>query len=281
MDLISETRATKEAMDAANEGIQDAQEQLQHQQRAPAPDLGGMDLFAFDNEMGAPGLVPGSEAPQSFAMPAEVINQPQTFVASNQPEAGYYPALRHLHRDDDGVKEAPAREKQHTEEVFRHPAPIDANHPREVSAASAYSTTSFEQEGLMGGTATNLQSVRPSVSLDPSRYAPGSDEVKKVEDLKARAVDAEQTARDADETSRVLTAQADELRRLADEAEAVYREKLQSANEHKKPGFLGRGKKKDTVRALLKLINIQGAQKLTPATFMFCDFSESSGSSTA
>lgn len=237
-------------MDAANEGIHDAQEQLHNQQHAPAPAAyTTVDLFAFDDApaMGAPAPLPAAE-PAAATKPGPSDHMPQqAFGAPSQSQPNYsQPDYSQQHQFDDfGTKEVVAApERPRTDEVFRQPPPIDA---RGVSNASAYSVPSFEQEGLMGGTSTSLQTSRPSIALDPSRYAPGSDEVKRVEDLKARAVDAEQIARDAEEARRVLAAQADELRRLADEAEAVYRERLQSTNEHKKPGFLGRGKKKDIV----------------------------------
>ena len=71
---------------------------------------------------------------------------------------------------------------------------------------------------------------------------------------KQRAKEAEDLARDAEETMRQISAQVNELRRVADEAEKTARE-VASVSEGKKKGFMGRGKKKEMVSAHITPVN--------------------------
>lgn len=248
-DLIVETRSTKEAIDAANEGLHDAQEHFHHHQQQPATRGSGdaADLFALDGTHHRMGSTASHH--QAPTIGGDDFNH----TLSQSDSGGGGSNIYHPHGEN--------------HEVFR-PAIIDSIHPRGVSTGS----NGFDYGGVMGGSssaATTLafsssQPQPPSghtadsaaavgSSHNNDKYAPGSTDIQRLEGLKARVLDAEQTARDAEETRRMLVEQADELRRAADEAEAHYRDLLNSANEHpKKTGFLkGRSnKKKDMVRGV-------------------------------
>jgi len=70
--------------------------------------------------------------------------------------------------------------------------------------------------------------------------------------LKEKLKEAESIARDAEESRRQVVAQTEELRRIADEAEAKSRQHADIPEGGKKKKFLGRGKKKDAVRASMR-----------------------------
>jgi len=235
-------------MEEAGEGIEKAIDSAKWQP-APAPAYEG-DLFDF-----------GPSAPQTKGeMPAQPlpprIEQQKSEDSAEDVTPGY-------------TSDTPSYNQNQVPSYSQNqvPQPATSNdaygataatHNRTASAISAFS---FEGDGPMGGTPSYGGPPGPSYafssgSADVNTGTESYDDygasmaaaptLQEVEELKAKAKEADQIARDAEESRRQLSAQVDELRRVADEAEAESR-KHATGGEVKKKGFMGRGKRKEAV----------------------------------
>jgi len=138
--------------------------------------------------------------------------------------------------------QGPSRGVSYEQQVFRgNPPP---SHHKENSIVS---NLSFGE--VMGGGAPPQSQFAPHEDENEVNVqsTPSMDQINQ---LKAKAEDADQLARDAENTHLTMVANANELRRIADEAEAIARSKLAEAIEKKKKGIMGGGgkKKKSMVR---------------------------------
>jgi len=227
-DLIAEANATKDALDDAYNGIEEANEVARsHPPPAPAPAPASSfdgDFFSFD---AAPAPLPQPAAQET--LPAQ----------EHQPSYG---------------AEQPSNDNHGQAEGSNAPDAHLAGHHRIESTGSGYA----EGEGIMGGAPTPLPSDPGPTFSSIQHQLPAGDasgqvgasppSMESIATLKEKLKEAEDVARDAEESRRQIAAQTDELRRVADEADAKSRTHL-SQPESKKKGFLGRGKhKKDAVR---------------------------------
>ena len=238
-DLIAEATSTKNAIDEATAGIDQSLEAMKLQAPAPAPaaNFDEGDLFGFG---AAPASLPGSGR-----VPDEA------FGSAALPGSGPVPAPL----PGSGPVPEPAPEP----EPAAAPAPLPTPVQRAPSTDSADNNTygmghqrnntfgGFGDGSVMGGT-SNPASFANAPSGGDGAYEPPKSVMsnEEIDELKSRSREADNVARDAEETRRQLVAQADELRRVADEAEKKSRDHIK-ATSGKKKGFMGRGKKKEAV----------------------------------
>ena len=220
-DLISEARATKTAIDEAYEGVETANEAAHAAPPAPAP--AETDFFGGW----------GSDAPPPAPLPAPTENAPlrartENVESSSQPQHDETPSYDHT--------PAPAAPGMFDGGGY------DPGHNRNISNMSGF--------GEVMGTGPGLGSLSAvdETSMYGSGSVPGSPSMAEVEIMKSKSKEADDVAKDAEESRRQLTAQLEEMRRLADEAENLSR--AASAKPVKKKGLLRRGgvqEKKDAV----------------------------------
>jgi hypothetical protein len=229
-DLISETKATKEAIDSALDGVHEAEKMNEQAQMHPAPPSYEADLFGgFDVPAPAPATdsfhnQQGSSHP--MAPPISTVSTPEEEVNATQ-----------------GMAQAPA-------ETF-NPEPAQAKGVETVMSSD-------DEGGVMGAppppandAPISMFNASPAVphkttsDVNPGLTATPS--AAEVEDIKAAASKAEQTAREAEETRRSLAQQADDLRQVAEQAESEVREKEAHTGQKRNPLRVG-GKRKEMVR---------------------------------
>ena len=231
-DLIGETQATKEAIDSALDGVREAEkmnEQPAAQMNAAPPSYEA-DLFGgFDSPARAP--VPQQSHPMSTANAPPISNasttdedEPAQGLSNGAPEVynGAPPAASGfvqtvMSSDDEGPVDAPPAPADTPIAMFSDASP--AIHHKTMNDASNH------------GLATS-----PSAA--------------EVENAKAMAREAEQTAREAEETRRALAEQADDLRRLSEQAESEVRDKESHKGQKKNPLRVG-AKRKEMVRRIV------------------------------
>lgn len=231
-DLIAEANATKRAIDEAHEGIESANEAAHATPPAPAPAPNDTDFFGGW----------GSDAPPPAPLPAPTQNGPPPQIEQQR-------EVQQTASDD-------YSDPQQTSFAYvPAPAPAPAGpgmfdggdykpgHERNLSGFGEV-MGSGPGQGL-----SDLPPVGETLSYGGGTDISGSFSMAEVEVLKTRSKEADDVARDANESLRQLTAQLDEMRRLADEAESKSREA--AAKPVKKKGLLKRGgaQKKDAVSA--------------------------------
>ena len=247
-DLIAEATSTKEAIDEATIGIDKSIEAMKVQPPAPAPaaNFDEGDLFGFG---AAPAALPGSGPVPNDA-----------FGSTELPGSGPVPAPHPESRPAPEPVAVPAP----VSAPVPAPAPAVAPMPDPVQRTPSRDSTdnmygmghkrnntfeAFNDGVVMGGT-SNPSSFTGAPSsgdgggqYDPPKSVMSNEEI---DELKSKSREADNVARDAEETRRQLVAQADELRRVADEAEKKSRDHAKTMS-GKKKGLLGRGKKKEAV----------------------------------
>jgi hypothetical protein len=147
---------------------------------------------------------------------------------------------------DQYVQQPPVQQReQFSYNYSQPPAPVPSNHNQ-----SGHNRELSGFGEVMGGGGPDMRSLA-SGSTDVQIGAGGDDE--DVDELRKKAKsatdalrEAENVAKDAEDSKKQLMAQADELRRIADEAEKKARDMASNAA-GKKKGLLGRGQKKDIV----------------------------------
>ena len=277
-DLIAEATATKQAIDQATEGIENYMEEASRQPApAPAPAAPVMeaDLFGFgpppgqgplpadtqshDSSLPAPSHssnpyvsepAPASEPapePETASEPEPVpepapapysIPEPSAMAAPPSPSLNYY-------------QPPPQHQQQH------HQFEPSNAHKRVESSASAFgddfimgagslppSNLAFGASTGAGGHNNNDDNEDHDHMIMGSPSLGSVKSMQEINELKMKAKEAEDVARDAQENSRQKSAQVNELRRLADEANAEARRLADAGkDDKKKKGFMGRNKK--------------------------------------
>jgi hypothetical protein len=249
--LISEARATKEAIDEAHRGVESAIAQANAAMNSappPASLINEADFFgggAWGNDASTSAPLPG-ETHNKYALNNE--NGDASTAPNSIQQSSSYPVEQKQSKDS-----APSYSFIQT---AISPAP--AKGPGEYEGGGYhnrnYSNTSDFGEA-MGSGPTPLHGISSAPFYGNGDTIPNVPSLKEIEDLKSKSREADELARDAESTKKQLEAQLDELRRIADDAETKSREASSppSAVPPKKKGFLGRGgapkapKKKDVV----------------------------------
>jgi hypothetical protein len=228
-DLISETQATKDAINTALDGVHEAEQmnEVTLAQASMSPLSYEADLFSW-----------GSPVPPVQSEPEPAHNS----VPEPAPMAVLEVTTASTDEDDvaDGIAHDDA------------PAAFDP-------ALASYGqglivNASYDEDGVMGGSSQKSPPPFSGDSPAMARKMFGGDDAAPVlssptaadvDSLKESARFAEQTAAEAEEKRRGLAQQADELRKIADQAEEEVR--AQEATLSKKKGGFGR-KRKEAVR---------------------------------
>lgn len=229
-DLISETQATKNAINSALNGVHEAEhmvEDSQAQANMPPPSYEA-DLFSWDSPPKAPPVQSEPEpAPKAVPAPAPMA----------------VPEVKTASTDEDDVAHGYA----HGAPAAFHPAPVSYGQVLTVNS-------SYEEDGVMGGAGQNspppFSGDSPPAMMAHKTFGGdaalvSSPTAADVERLKESARQAEQAATEAEENRRALTQQADDLRKIADQAEQEVRDHEEALS--KKKGGFGR-KRKESVR---------------------------------
>lgn len=224
-DLISETQATKDAINTALDvvhEVENTEEETQAQGSVRSPSYEA-DLFSWDSP--APPFRPEAK-PAPNSAPERAMAVPEISTAST---------------DEDDVADG----NRHDVPASFYPAPASYGEGLTMNSSN-------DDNAVMGGSS---QKSPPPFSGDSpvmahkmsgSKTAPvSSPTAADVASLMERARLAEQTAVEAEENRRGLAQQADDLRKIADQAEQEV-QGHESALSKKKGGF-GR-KRKETVR---------------------------------
>lgn len=251
--MISEAKATKEAIDEAHRGVESAIAQANAAMNSAPPPAS---LINEDDFFG--GGAWGNDTTTSEPLAANTHNKyglnTENGDASSAPnslqQSSSYPVDQKHSQDS-----APSYSFIQSAVA---PAPAPAKGPGEYEGGGYhnrnYSNTSDFGEA-MGSGPTPLHAMSSTPFYGNGDTITNAPSLKEIEDLKTKSREADELARDAECTKKQLEAQLDELRRIADDAETKSREASSppSAIPPKKKGFLGRGgapkvpKKKDVV----------------------------------
>jgi cob(I)alamin adenosyltransferase len=213
-DLIGETQATKEAIDSALEGVREAENMNEQPaaHNAPTPSYEA-DLFGgFDS----PAPAPAPQQMTSHSLNAPSISNPPTTdedepangVSNNAAPPAATGFVQTVTSSDDedappAARDAPIAMFSNASPAIRHKTMSDASHPGLAASPSAA----------------------------------------EVENAKEMARKAEQTAREAEETRRSLAEQAEDLRKLSEQAENELRDMEAHAGHKKNPLRIGAKRK--------------------------------------
>lgn len=261
-DLITQTEATKDALETAGTGL----DEIQINRSAPAPVVASIpapvpeaDLFGWGDPAPAPTPIPApAPAPAQFSAP------PSNFSAA--------PAMVGMVGtvdDDSSIEDMAAPVAAYgfgaaTAAPQPMAAPAIAGPGLLGNEAGQMSTASFGfGAGIMGG-ASSMPPVAdyggglsqfeappvasapaPSIAAPPAVPIPPSMNREDVEGIKQAALKAEQTSREAEDTYRTLNLEAQKLSEIAGDAENAAKEKATKAA---KKGRMG-GKKKASKEA--------------------------------
>jgi hypothetical protein len=241
--LISEARATKDALDDAYQGIEKLNE-ASRAAPAPGPAVNyDSDLFGFDVSSAPIPQQQSSSTPTPYGAAAPPQPAPQV---SN--DKSYDDDHRNSH-DNALSFGSDANSSNVKQNIHRSNA-----YQSYDSSAAGYGlgTTSsgyMEGEGIMGGAPTPLPT---EPTYGSAGYGNGAvPTAAEIADLKKKLKEAQDVAREAEESKRQVVAHADELRRIADEAEDTARKYQNQPESMKKKGLFGKKKaiEKDPVRA--------------------------------
>ena len=189
----------------------------------PAPvQFDEADLFGFGGPVASSASEPiAEEDPVPEPVVSEATSNASDAVVPAAPSEPSYPSYRYSQPPMAAMDQKPA-----------------TLHTRDESTASALDFGAPMGSGIPGY----------SLSLESDNGPPAVETVmsnEELDELKRRAREADDIARDAEASQKQLTAQVDELRKLADAADAEARQSQQSAAAApKKRGMLGRGKSK-------------------------------------
>jgi len=257
-DLIAEATATKEAIDEATKGIETYMDQASKHPlpSAPSPAASAVmedDLFGFGPSPGQGSLPPPeTQSHDSLPAPSELSkpysSDPYNSEPAPTPEPEPVPEpTPYSIPEPSSMENAPASSLDYYQHQPQREYGQSNMHKRIESTASA-----FGDDFIMGA-GGGMFSTAPADSHNDDDHdhtimgSPSLGTVKSVpeiNELKMKAKEAEDVARDAQENSRQKMAQVDELRRLADEANAEARRFADTGkDEKKKKGFMGRNKK--------------------------------------
>lgn len=243
-DLISEARATKDALDDAYHGIENLNE-TSRSAPAPAPAVNyDSDLFGFD--VSSAPIPQQQSSSTSTAYGAAAAPQPAPPVSTVKSYDD-----DHRNGQDNALSfGSDANSSNVKQNIHRSNA-----YQSYDSSAAGYGlgTTSsgyMEGEGIMGGAPTPLPT---EPSYGGAGYGNGGavPTAAEIADLKKKLKEAQDVAREAEESKKQIVAHADELRRIADEAEGTARKYQNQPESMKKKGLFGKKKpiEKDPVRA--------------------------------
>lgn len=249
-DLIGETIETKKAIDVAYEGIERANAALQTPVAPPATSF-DQDLFGFGTSS-TPNPSLANASAQQETNPAPVMTV-SSFASQDS----------HSHR----VEQQPSYQSHQSEQAKYEPSQphqqytVPLNNFGQEPAENSYygggppthrknqSTGSFGN--IMGGDVGAIPPENAALSLYAVQETPGASTnttMDEVDTLKKKLKEAEDVARDAEDSRRLIAAELEEVRRLADQAEQKARQFQADIDKQatKKKGLLGgRGKKKD------------------------------------
>jgi len=230
--MISEANATKAALEDATNDVVASIESMKVQE-PPSSQLNGVndaDLFGFGNTETV------ESAPAPIAPETPVQN---SYAPAPVPESVEQPPAAH---PESVATTTPAPLLSTAPQPVQHQTSVGSyayyGHQKTDSMASGFF-------GVMGGASPPPASygIQPSSSFDVLETVMSAEEIN---ELKSKSREADSVAQDAEDSRRQLVAQADELRRVSDEAERKLSE-YRKHSEGKKKGLLGRGKKKDEV----------------------------------
>jgi hypothetical protein len=233
-----EATATKGAIDDATEAIEKANEAMYYVQ-APAPAAPDVDLFTFGKPQQQEQYV-HNQPTGSYEQSPEPQQQP-TYHSS---EPSYGSVYKTASYEQSSSYEHPQPSYEQSQPSYEQP-------PYNSSEPDPWGNTSGSFGGVMGGAplpaGSTPSSTVPLYASDATTTlsSVGMDEIGT---LKRALKDAEDLARDAHDNCRALNAQADELRRMADEAEQqarAYRECMDKQDKKKKGLFRNKGKQYD------------------------------------
>lgn len=252
-DLIAETKATKIAIEEATKSVEEANVATAAQSAPPIASFGG-DLFDWGSgEEVSPAPAPAPGSSQGYAAfntiapaPAPVVSQ--GFSGSS---AGSY---------DMGTTSSSFGQPEPTTHVESDRAPpVRYDGPQSSTLPLFTSTDNVKKPDLIRDPSMGFGEVMGS-GADLRSFSSGSydmqsgEEYGNVEDLKKEAKkakealrEAENVAQHAQENKEQILAQANELRRVYDEAEKIAREAAVPATTGKKKGLFARGHKNDPV----------------------------------
>lgn len=234
-DLISEANETVTAMAQAQEGVEDAI-RAANTAGVPQPPAPEGDFFDFG---AAPAALP-TEAPAIASVPSQDSGPASVFDQAQAPA----PAP-----EQSFGQPIPVPEPSYSQAPAPPPGPSvvpspDIPRPHAARNASAVSV-GFDQDMIMGagGSVTGPPVPAPA----PAAVTNGLPTMGQVNELKSKAREAQDVAQDAEESRRALSAQLDELRRVADEAEDQARKHATGKDtDKKKRGRFSRGGSKKT-----------------------------------
>lgn len=241
--MIGEARATKEVIDDAYDGIQNAA--VASSEEGPpiiANNKLDNDLFGFSSEPQQ------SEAPASLAsnFSQQENRQLQPGVDNNQQVVGgfYQQPETHLPAPHVVEPEPPAPTTEPAQGAYSVDAPIqqpaynqpDLSRPAEIAHHNRNSSVNSAFGTVMGGDITPLPGT--DVGGAQEELPPTLEEV---EALKSKAREASSIAEDAESSRRQMVEKSEELRKAADAADIEARKYLEKPEKKKKR--FGRGNK--------------------------------------
>jgi hypothetical protein len=220
-DLIAEASATKDAIDEAHASIENA---IDASRAAPPPPPAATteaDLFGdWGDDVPAPATV-AVHAPASADTASHFSG---TQSVESQSHYSHPPQEQQPEKYNDGPSFSYSLPPPASGPGMYNGGGYTPGHNRNISTASGFGE-------VMGGTSEEMDGI-PSFGGIPAVPS-----VEEVEILKTKSKEADDVARDAEESRRQLTAQLEELRRVADEAESKAR--AMSSKPVKKKGLLG------------------------------------------
>ena len=192
-DLIAETNATREVMEAAEHEMHDANEQLDAAPAPPPAPVAEADLF------GGWGAPAATEASAPWSAPAQAAETPA------QQWGGPSAVVETVSGDDDNYGYGGAQASQPPTQQF----------DEQLRISSSYESDDF---GVAAPSTYNDAPIAPSISRED------------IESAKMRALAAGSHTRETEESYRVLAAETEKLRKISEaaEADAAAKHKLAS-----------------------------------------------------
>lgn len=266
-DLIAETKATKLAINEASESLEEASRAT----NIIAPPALAFETDLFDwgkEEVAAPVAAP---APSSTQIPPASYPSSSSFdngsnYGSNsygQPEAVTSGESQSFYTNSnygqpDPIRSSESNKEPESQNNYNQAAPNNAFTYNYGGASAQLEKSDLNRDtslrfGEVMGSGSDLRSLMSGSVDTHSAYNEGVGDVneltKKAKSAKDALREAESVAVAAEESKQQLLAQADELRRLADEAEKEARDAAAKSS-GKKKGVFGRGQKLDIVSLL-------------------------------
>mmetsp|Transcript_25196 Transcript_25196/g.38075 ORF Transcript_25196/g.38075 Transcript_25196/m.38075 type:complete len:985 (-) Transcript_25196:86-3040(-) len=276
-DLIAETRATNDVLQQAENDIQNMNLQAQEAPVPIPPPVAEADLFGGWDQPAPPSNVPApapttnvqaTNAQAQFTvqapLPEPIEESPAPWGAPNAvaplvqapaPMAAHPPAPMASHPPAPAppIVETASYESEENYSGFgAAPLCSDSSSLPANNSAQTVPTQHFQQQmnfapnnmdgGMIGGV--------PAPPVENNTFGNGPPPVQSslstddIEDMKDSARRAEQTSQEAEETYRALSSEVEQLRNIADQADAIAKEKAEKASKKK-----GLGKKKASKEA--------------------------------